>query len=152
MLLDSLRLCLTTEDFGWKLGDDAHLVRVYISLISSLVCQALHIKPSNPLQAPTPPYVRLCYGEHHGEQDSIRLFTGLSEIHLQKELDLTEVHYMLQGLGYVSYNTPSLEEDRWWGEGIDVYPQRVSAGLAGGKGPMFYSWFYRLPPWMPGLA
>jgi hypothetical protein len=59
---------------------------------------------------------------------------------------------MLQGLGYVSYNVPQWEEDRWWGEGIDVYPQKVSAGLAGGKGPMFYSWYYRLPPWMPGLA
>ena len=125
--VDEAKLCLTTEDFGWKLGEDAHL-------------------------APSPPYVRLCYGEHHGEQESIRLFTGLSEVHLLKDLDVREVHYMLQGLGYVSYNTPTFEEDRWWGEGIDVYPQRVSAGLAGGKGPMFYSWFYRLPPWVPGLA
>ena len=125
--VDEAKLCLCTEDFGWKLGDDAGL-------------------------APTPPYVRLCYGEHHGEQESIRLFTGLSEVHLLKDLDLREVHYMLQGLGYVSYNVPQWEEDRWWGEGIDVYPQKVSAGLAGGKGPMFYSWYYRLPPWMPGLA
>ncbi|KAJ1463066.1 hypothetical protein M885DRAFT_504595 [Pelagophyceae sp. CCMP2097] len=125
--VDTAKLCLCTEDFGWKLGDDAHL-------------------------APTPPYIRLCYGEHHGEQDSIRLFTGLSEIHLLKDLDLTEVHHMIQGLGYVSYNTPNEEEDRWWGEGVDVFPQRVTAGLAGGKGPIFYSWFYRLPPWMPGLV
>ena len=127
LTIEEAKLCLCTEDFGWKLGGDAHL-------------------------APTPPYVRLCYGEHHGEQESIRIFTGLSEVHLLKDLDLREVHYMLQGLGYVSYNVPMWEEDRWWGEGIDVYPQRVSAGLAGGKGPMFYSWYYRLPPWMPGLC
>ena len=42
--VDDAKLCLLTEDFGWKLGEDAHL-------------------------APTPPYVRLCYGELHGEQD-----------------------------------------------------------------------------------
>ena len=48
---DDAKLCLLTEDFGWKLGEDAHL-------------------------APTPPYVRLCYGELHGEQDSLRIFTG----------------------------------------------------------------------------
>lgn len=125
--VEDAKLCLTTENFGWKLGEDAHL-------------------------APFPPYIRLCYGELHGEQDSIRIFTGMSEIHLLKDLDLREVHYMLHGLGYVCYNTPHWEEDRWWGEGIDCFPQRVSAGLPGGKGPMFYSWYYRLPPWMPGLV
>lgn len=125
--VEDAKLCLTTENFGWKLGEDAPL-------------------------APYPPYVRLCYGELHGEQESIRIFTGMSEIHLLKDLDLRKVHYMLHGLGYVCYNTPHWEEDRWWGEGIDCFPQRVSAGLPGGKGPMFYSWYYRLPPWMPGLV
>lgn len=122
--VEDAKLCLLSEDFGWVLDE--------------------------PTQ--TPPYVRLCYGELHGEQDSIRLFTGLSEIHLLKDLDLRSVHYMLQGLGYVCYNTPNWEEDRWWGPGIDCFPQKVSAGLPGGKGPMFYSWYYRLPPWMPGLV
>ena len=101
------------------------------------------------------PYVRLCYGELHGEQDSLRIFTGLSEIHLLKNLDLTEVHAMLQTLGYVSYCVPDGTtgvQPRWWGSGIDVHPQAVSAGLPGGKGPMFYSWHYRLPPWAPGLC
>ena len=128
--VDDAKLCLLTEDFGWKLGEDSHL-------------------------APTPPYVRLCYGELHGEQDSLRIFTGLSEIHLLKNLDLTEVHAMLQSLGYVSYCVPdgsSNVQPRWWGAGIDVHPQAVSAGLPGGKGPMFYSWHYRLPPWAPGLC
>ena len=127
---DDAKLCLLTEDFGWKLGEDKHL-------------------------APTPPYVRLCYGELHGEQDSLRIFTGLSEIHLLKNLDLTEVHAMLQTLGYVSYCVPDGTagvQPRWWGAGIDVHPQAVSAGLPGGKGPMFYSWHYRLPPWAPGLC
>ena len=127
---DDAKLCLLTEDFGWKLGEDKHL-------------------------APTPPYVRLCYGELHGEQDSLRIFTGLSEIHLLKNLDLTEVHAMLQTLGYVSYCVPDGTagvQPRWWGSGIDVHPQAVSAGLPGGKGPMFYSWHYRLPPWAPGLC
>lgn len=121
---DEAKLCLTTEDFGWVLGEES----------------------------PVPPYVRLCYGELHGEQESIRIFTGLSEIHLLKDLDVREVHYMLQGLGYVCYNVPAYDEDRWWGPGIDCFPQKVSAGLPGGKGPMFYSWYYRLPPWMPGLV
>ena len=125
---EEAKLCITTEDFGYKIPDEE-----------------LHL-------APTPPYLRLCYGEQHGAQESIRIFTGLSEIHLLKDLDLKEVHYMIQALGYVCYNHPVWEEDRWWGEGIDVYPQKVGAGLPGGEGPMFYSWYYRLPPWMPGLC
>ena len=67
-----------TETFGWKLGEDAPL-------------------------APTPPYVRLCYGELHGEQESLRIFT---EIHLLKTLDVTQVHAMVQSLGYISYCVP----------------------------------------------
>ena len=126
--LEEAKLCVTSEDFGYKIPDEER-----------------HL-------APTPPYLRLCYGELHGAAESIRLFTGLSEIHLRKELDLKQVHYMVQGLGYVCYNLPVWEEDRWWGEGIDVYPQKVGAGLPGGEGPTFYSWYYRLPPWMPGLC
>mmetsp|Transcript_21065 Transcript_21065/g.27308 ORF Transcript_21065/g.27308 Transcript_21065/m.27308 type:complete len:289 (+) Transcript_21065:42-908(+) len=126
--LEEAKLCLTTEDFGWELGADAD-------------------------KAPYPPYVRLCYGELHGEQDSIRLFTGKSEIHLLKELDLRQVHYMLAGLGYVCYNSPdNLDENRFWGPGVNNCPHIVTAGLPGGKGPCFYSWYFRLPPWMPGLV
>lgn len=125
--IEEAKLCLTTEDFGFHLAEDAHM-------------------------APYPPLIRLCYGEHHGEQESIRIFTGLSELHLLKDLDLKECHYMIQSLGYVCYNHPIWEEDRWWGEGIDVYPQKVGCGLPGGKGPIFYSWYYRLPPFMPGLV
>lgn len=75
---DEAKLCLLTETFGWKLGEDAPL-------------------------APTPPYVRLCYGELHGEQESLRIFT---EIHLLKTLDVTQVHAMVQSLGYISYCVP----------------------------------------------
>ncbi len=126
--IDDAKLCITTEDFGYKIPvEEEHL-------------------------APYPPYLRLCYGELHGDQDSIRIFTGLSEIHLLKDIDLKEVHYMIHGLGYVCYNHPIWEEDRWWGEGIDVYPQKVGSGMPGNKGPIFYSWYYRLPPWMPGLC
>eukprot|EP00634_Sargassococcus_sp_CCMP2135_P016900 CAMPEP_0198649840 /NCGR_PEP_ID=MMETSP1467-20131203/4556_1 /TAXON_ID=1462469 /ORGANISM="unid. sp., Strain CCMP2135" /LENGTH=287 /DNA_ID=CAMNT_0044385647 /DNA_START=14 /DNA_END=877 /DNA_ORIENTATION=+ len=122
-------LCLTTEDFGFRLGADADKA---------------------PYKAP---YVRLCYGELHGEQASIRYFVGLSELHLLKDLDLRECHYALQRLGYVCYNSPeNLDEERWWGPGINACPHKVTAGVPGGKGPAFYSWYYRLPPWMPGLV
>lgn len=128
--LDEAQLCLTTEDFGFKIPDDEAAL------------------------APFPPLVRLCYGELHGEEpESIRLFTGESEIHLLRDLELAAAHAMLQRLGYVCYNHPgTAEPERWWGEGVDLFPQKSGAGLPGGKGPTFYSWFYRLPPWMPGLV
>ena len=64
---------------------------------------------------------------------------------------------MLQALGYVCYNVPQPTEDRFWGEGIDVYPTKVYRGDGGvvdnkTKGPMYYSWYYRLPPFVTGLA
>jgi hypothetical protein len=127
--IEEAKLCLTTEDFGFKIPDhEKHLM-------------------------PYAPVVRLCYGELHGEPESMRLFTGLSEIHMLKDADFKETHYMLHKLGYVCYNHPmNFGDDRYWGEGIDAYPQGVHCGMPGGKGPMFYSWYYRLPPWMPGLA
>lgn len=120
------KLCLATEDFGFKLGEDAPL-------------------------APTPPLVRLCYGEKLGECDSIRIFVGLSEIHLEHHEEIKDVHYTLQALGYVCYNPQVFEEDRYWGEGIDGYPNKVYGGDHGGKGATFYSWYYRLPPFVTGL-
>lgn len=126
-------LCLTTEDFGFKLGEDAS-------------------------KAPTPPLIRLRYGEVHNEAESIAMFTGLSEIHLSHKEDLKEVHYMLQGLGYVCYNPPRDEEPgRFWGEGIDINPDKVYRGDGGTidnktQGPTYYSWYYRLPPFVAGLA
>ena len=125
--LEEAKLCLTTEDFGWDLGGDG------------------------PKEAQGPPYVRLCYGELHGQQESIRFFTGLSEIHCLRDLDLRHCHSLLQSLGYLCYNSPeNLDEDRYWGPGINACPQKVTSGDA--KGPCFFSWYYRLPPWMPGLV
>jgi hypothetical protein len=129
---DEAKLCLTTEDFGFKLGEDA-------------------------AKAPTPPLVRLRYGEVHNEPESIAMFTGLSEVHLSHKEDIKEVHYMLQALGYVCYNTPDTEEERFWGEGIDIHPVKVYRGDGGvvdnkTQGPTYYSWYYRLPPFVAGLA
>ncbi|KAH8095497.1 hypothetical protein JL720_2800 [Aureococcus anophagefferens] len=117
---DEAKLCLTTEDFGFKLGEDA-------------------------AKAPTPPLIRLRYGEVHNEPESIAMFTGLSEVHLSHKEDIKEVHYMLQALGYVCYNTPDTEEERFWGEGIDIHPVKVYRGDGGvvdnkTQGPTYYSW------------
>ncbi|KAJ1456735.1 hypothetical protein M885DRAFT_517165 [Pelagophyceae sp. CCMP2097] len=128
--VEEARLCLTTEDFGFRLGDDAHL-------------------------APTPPLLRLCYGELHREAESLRVFTGLSEVHLDKDAGLEEAHGMLHGLGYVCYNNPSCDGFRDWGPGIDVHPNVVEGGLdaiEGTRNPTYYSWYYRLPPFVAGLA
>jgi hypothetical protein len=126
------KLCLTTEDFGFKLGEDA-------------------------ARAPTPPLIRVRYGEVHNEPESICIYTGLSEVHLSHKEDIKEVHYMLQGLGYVCYNVPEGNEERFWGEGIDVYPTKVYRGDGGvvdnkTQGPTYFSWYYRLPPFVAGLA
>ena len=85
------------------------------------------------------------------------MFTGLSEVHLSHKEDIKEVHYMLQALGYVCYNTPDTEEERFWGEGIDIHPVKVYRGDGGvvdnkTQGPTYYSWYYRLPPFVAGLA
>ena len=127
---DDAKLCLLTEDFlagSW--GRIAHL-------------------------APTPPYVRLCYGEAPRRAGLARIFTGLSEIHLLKNLDLdggprhaSNVRLRVLLRARRDIGRPAALVGCW----RDVHPQAVSAGLPGGKGPMFYSWHYRLPPWAPGF-
>ncbi|KAJ8602574.1 hypothetical protein CTAYLR_008769 [Chrysophaeum taylorii] len=119
------KLCLETENFGWQLGDDD--VRV-------------------------PPLVALRYAEDHCECESIVLFTGLSEIHLDNHEDHGDLHSMLQDLGYVCYNPPTMES-RYWGDHIDNSPKIEQAPPdLNTPGPTWYTWFYRLPPYLMNLA
>ncbi|KAH8047485.1 hypothetical protein JL722_13114 [Aureococcus anophagefferens] len=101
---DEAKLCLTTEDFGFKLGEDA--------------------------KAPTPPLIRLRYGEVHNEPESIAMFTGLSEVHLSHKEDIKEVHYMLQALGY------KLEQDQ-----ADLNEERLAALKARCKEQATMPWY-----------
>ena len=126
------QLCLTTEDFGWQLGKDADLIA-----------------------GKGPPLLTLCYGEMFQATESIRLFTGLSEIHLSHTCDLTEVHRMLLNLGYIAYHPPTQTQERHWGDGIDQHPVKCTLdpkNEPGLRGPLTYwSWYYRMPPFLHGL-
>lgn len=112
---------------------------------------------------PVPPLVTLKYAEVHNECCSIVIEAGLSELHLQHKEPVAKVHYMLLGLGYVCYepvddqNDDDLELPRFWGEGISTAPSKVYAGDGGAigpgqQGPTWYTWSYRLPPFVEGLA
>eukprot|EP00633_Aureoumbra_lagunensis_P006019 CAMPEP_0197315094 /NCGR_PEP_ID=MMETSP0891-20130614/36697_1 /TAXON_ID=44058 ORGANISM="Aureoumbra lagunensis, Strain CCMP1510" /NCGR_SAMPLE_ID=MMETSP0891 /ASSEMBLY_ACC=CAM_ASM_000534 /LENGTH=399 /DNA_ID=CAMNT_0042803881 /DNA_START=47 /DNA_END=1246 /DNA_ORIENTATION=- len=119
------KLCLTSENFGWELGADADKINA-------------------------PPLVRLLYGESHGESECIRIYTGMSEIHLDHKEDFEEVYAMLRGLGYVTYHPPIHESDRFWGKDIDPNPFKVIDKYEDKDDlPVtYYSWYFRLPPFL----
>jgi len=126
--LEDVKEILESEDFGFTIPEEEQ-----------------HL-------CPLPPYVRVCWGEEYGQAQSLRIFVAISELHLSKDINQWDVIDFVEKLGYVCYNTgeTAWRKDRW---GLHrPEPQKVSAGLPNGKGPMFHSWYYRLPPWMPGLV
>lgn len=130
--IDDAKLCLQTEDFGWKLGNDEHA-----------------------LAAKLPPLVEVRYSEDHGECESLVLITGMSELHLEHHEDHVQLHAMLQSLGYVCYNVgPRMLTDKYWGEGVHTSPEPVKCPDEedGTPGPTHYFWKYRLPPYLFNLA
>jgi len=126
--LEDVKEILETEDFGFTIPEEEQ-----------------HL-------CPVPPFVRVCWGEEYGQPYSLRIFVAISELHLQKEINQWDAIAFVEKMGYVCYNNgeTAWRKDRW-GEHRPE-PQQVSAGLPNGKGPMFHSWYYRLPPWMPGLV
>ena len=109
-----------------------------------------------------PPLIELRYGEVHNECASVTIVAGLSELHLSHKENIQDVHYMLMGLGYVSYTPVDQDQTgeevpRFWGEGISTSPSKHYAGDGGAvsikqQGPTYYTWHYRLPPFVEGLA
>ena len=109
-----------------------------------------------------PPLIELRYGEVHNECASVTIVAGLSELHLSHKENIQDVHYMLMGLGYVSYTPVDQDQTgeevpRFWGEGISTAPSKHYAGDGGAvsikqQGPTYYTWHYRLPPFVEGLA
>lgn len=128
LTIDEAKECLLTEDFGWKLGDDEKISG--------------------------PPLLSVCYGEDHGECESLVIYTGMSEIHVEIHQDHVALHAMIQSLGYVCYNIgPRALTDKYWGEGVHTSPEpsQDDPRPDGTRAPVKYSWFYRMPPYLEGL-
>jgi hypothetical protein len=134
LTVEKAKECLEKESFGFRMNESTKV----------------------------PPLIELRYGEVHNECSSVIIGAGLSELHLSHKEDIQDVHYMLMGLGYVAY-TPvdqEVEKDeipRFWGEGISTSPSKVYGGDGGAvsmkqQGPSIYTWHYRLPPFVEGLA
>ena len=75
MTVEEAKECLEKESFGFRMTETTKV----------------------------PPLIELRYGEVHNECSSVIIGAGLSELHLSHKENIQDVHYMLMGLGYVSY-------------------------------------------------
>ena len=133
LTVEKAKECLEKESFGFRMAEAVNL----------------------------PPLIELRYGEVHNECASVTIVAGLSELHLSHKENIQDVHYMLMGLGYVSYTPVDQDQTgeevpRFWGEGISTAPskhyRRRRRRRSHAAGPDLPSRHYRLPSSVEGLA